>query len=451
MVVERGRILRADRKAGSRGISEGMRTTAALAIAPRLRLLPRDAAAETEALLGLAGWCMQFTPKVALQFAEALLLEISGSLKLFGGLERILESLKQGLEAMGFSAVLSVAPTAQAALWLARAGRHVVVGEYELRRVLDDLPLQALRLGDVSCELLDRLEIRTLGELLALPRDGMARRFGQPLLDALDRALGRQADPRSFFVPPPRFSAVLELPAEAIQAEALLFAARRLLVQLEGYLAARAGGIQAFTLRLFHREGNATELPTGLVTPSRNSEHFVQLLRERLGVTTLPAPVRSIALETDSILPFAGTALGLLADDRNTAGEWKRLIERLRSHFDAASVTGLGLVPDHRPEQASRLTALNDRQLPLCLGLSESTGERPFWLLETPRPIDEIGNVPHYDGPLALLSGPERIESGWWDGADVKRDYFVARNGSDALLWIYRERDSGWYLHGIFA
>lgn len=426
-----------------------MRATAALAIAPRLRILPRDAAAETEALLGLAGWCMQFTPKVALQFPEALLLEISGSLKLFGGLERILGSLKQGLTDLGFSAALAVAPTAQAALWLARAGRSAVVGDDDLRQALDDLPLEALRLGDASAELLDRLGIRTLGELLALPRDGVARRFGQPLLDVLDRALGDQADPRSFFIPPPRFFAALELPAEAIQAEALLFAAHRLLAQLEGYLAARAGGVQRFTLRLFHREGKATELPIGLVAPSRHSEHFVQLLRERLGVTTLPAPVRSIALEADGILPFAGTALGLLADDRNAAGEWKRLIERLRSHFDAAAVTGLGLVPDHRPEQASRSTRLNDRQLPF--DFNESAGERPFWLLETPRPIDEIGNVPHYDGPLALLSGPERIESGWWDGADVKRDYFVARNGSDALLWIYRERDNGWYLHGIFA
>ena len=90
---------------------------------------------------------------------------------------------------------------------------------------------------------------------------------------------------------------------------------------------------------------------------------------------------------------------------------------------------------------------LEERQLQLDFG------ERPFWLLESPRPLAEIGAVPHHDGPLELLVGPERIESGWWDGDDIARDYFVARMRSEALVWIYRERrgEGAWYLHGVFA
>ena len=430
-----------------------MRTTAALAVAPQLRLLPRDASAETEALLGLAAWCVQFTPRVALQFPEALLLEVSGSLKLFNGLRPILGALKQGLAEQGFTATIAVASTAEAALWLARAGRSDVPDAVDAdpEPAIAPLPLAVLRLDDKACELLDRLGVRTLGELIALPRDGVARRFGQTLLDTLDRALGRQADPRSFFSPPPRFFASLELPAEAVQSEALLFAAHRLLVQFEGYLAARSGGVQNFTLRLFHRGRKPTVLFIGLVSASRHAGHFAQLLRERLGATNLQAPVHSISLDADRIVPFCGTALGLLADDRNAAGEWERLIERLRSRLAADAVAGLKVAADHRPERASCTAAPGTRQLQLELTPGNSPGERPFWLLDTPRPIEEVSNVPQYEGPLALLSGPERIESGWWDGGDVKRDYFIARNSSDALLWIYRERGSGWYLHGIFA
>ena len=449
-IVEHGTVLRADRKASLRGIAQGMRTTAALAVAPQLRLVPRDAVAETEALLGLAGWCVQFTPKVAPRFPEALLLEVSGSLKLFGGLVPILDALTHGLARQGFTATIAVASTAEAALWLARAGRADIV-DGNPRSAIETLPLAVLRLDDKAVELLERLGIRTIGELMTLPRDGMARRFGPTLPDILERALGHQDDACSFFSLPPRFAATLELPAEAIQSEALLFAAQRLLVQLEGYLTARSAGVQSFTLRLFHRGRQPTLLGVGLVNASRNAAHFAQLLRERLGSTNLRAPVHSISLEAERIEPFAGTTLGLLPDDRNGAGEWERLIERLRSRFATEAVAALKVTADHRPERASCLAAPEGKQLRLELTPDHRPGERPFWLLDTPRPIEEIGNVPHYEGPLALLSGPERIESGWWDGADVKRDYFVARNNHDALFWIYRERGSGWYLHGIFA
>ena len=80
-------------------------------------------------------------------------------------------------------------------------------------------------------------------------------------------------------------------------------------------------------------------------------------------------------------------------------------------------------------------------------------GERPLWLLHRPRPLAEIGERPHHEGPLELLAGPERIESGWWDGDDAARDYFVARACNESLVWIFRDRrgEGGWYLHGVFA
>jgi protein ImuB len=448
-VVERERIVLADRKARSRGVREGMLVTAALALAPQLRTLVRDAAAETESLLGIAAWAAQFTPSVALDFPAGLALEVEGSLKIFGGLENILTRVREGLDAMGYSATVAAAPVAKAAGWLACSGTNGVIDASALRPSVEALPVSLLRCDEETLRALNALGVSTMGDLLALPREGIGRRFGQELLDELDRGLGTLADPRSYFVPPPRFHAVLELPAEVTHAEALLFAGRRLLTQLEGYLAARCGGVQRFNFRLAHREGPATEVTVGLVAPSRDSSHFALLLREQLGRLVLRDPVRSLVLQASDVMPLAGTAQSLLAEDKSAPGDWPRLIEKLRSRLGSESVQAIVATADHRPEKASRAHDPASKQL--RLELPQPPGERPFWLLDAPRPLEEIGAAPHYTGPLTLLAGPERIEAGWWDGEEAARDYFIARTPDDSLVWVYREPARGWFLHGLFA
>ena len=445
-IAERQRLLTCDAKAAARGLRSGLTVTAALALVPGLRLRERDAAAETEALLGIAAWAMQCTPSVALDFPDLVLLEVSGSLKLFGGLGEIAARLRQGLAAMGYSARLSAAPTARAASWFARSGKPCLIDDAALLEdELSALPLSVLQSGDE--EALSSIGAGNIGDLLALPRDGLARRFGQGLLAALDQALGRLPDPRGFCVLPEKFCAAIELPTEATQAEALLFAAQRLLAQLEGFLAARAAGTRRLLLNLSHRAAPATRIELGLVAACREAAHFALLLRERLQQTALPEPVRAIALEVQAIEALAHSNQNLFADELHQEGNWPRLIERLRSRLGAAAVHGIVLCADHRPERACAEAEPGARQLALDFDL------RPFWLLERPQALEESESVPCHHGPLKLLAGPERIESGWWDGADMARDYFIARAADEALLWVYRERSlaGAWYLHGIFS
>ncbi|MBE0614201.1 MAG: DNA polymerase Y family protein [Burkholderiales bacterium] len=445
-VAERQRILACDGKAAARGLRTGMPVTAALALAPGLRLRERDAAAETEALLGIAAWAMQCTPNVALDFPDLVLLEVSGSLKLFGGLGEIAARLRQGLDAMGYSARLAAAPTPRAAAWFARAGKPRLIADAGLlESELSTLPLSVLQNADE--EALASVGAGSIGDLLALPRDGLARRFGQGLLDSLDQALGRLPDPRGFCVLPEKFCAAIELPAEATQAEALLFAARRLLVQLEGFLAARAAGARRLSLSLTHRAAPATRIELGMVAACREAAHFALLLREQLQQTVLPEAVRALSLEVQAIEPLEHSNQNLFSDALHEEGNWPRLIERLRSRLGAAAVHGLALCADHRPERACTATEPGAKQLALDFDL------RPFWLLERPQALEETEAVPCHHGPLKLLAGPERIESGWWDGTDVARDYFIARTTEAALLWVYRERSpaGAWYLHGIFS
>lgn len=449
-VADGGRVIACDPQAEAFGVRPGMGLAAAWAFAPQLCVWPYDRAAERAALEGIAAWMCQFTPRVSLQPPQGVVAEIEGSLRLFRGAAALLERIRDGIEQMGFSALSAAAPTARGAWWFAGAGREVLVPDCAaLEAALDALPVAVACDGPDALGLLRDIGIATIGELRGLPREGIARRFGQALLDGLEQALGEAPEPRDFFVPPVCFAAQLELPGEVAHAEGVLFAARRLLVQLEGLLAARQAGVRRFLLKLLHREARPSVLEVGLVSPGRETERFVQLLRERLAMHALVAPVEAIRIEARDFVSLHEQTVDLFSGARSESEGWARLVERLRARLGGGAVHGLGLRPEHRPERAWRPLASGERPSPGSAG----TGARPLWLLEPPRRLKEKKGVPHDDGPLELLAGPERIESGWWDGDEIARDYFIARAPSAALLWVYRERGTAgaWYLHGVFA
>jgi len=355
-----------------------------------------------------------------------LLLEVEGSLRLFEGLERLLERLREGLDAMELTAQLAVAPVARAALWRARGNGAR----------LEEVPLEVT--GFDSGAFFRNIGISTVGELLKLPRDGLARRCGQALLDDLDRALGTVPEAREYFTPPPRFAAKLELPAEVIHANGLLFAARRLLVQLEGLLAARHAGVRAFTVFLCHPEAQSTAVEIGLASPAREAERLGQLLREKLATLSLARPVEAIRLEAGDFSPLHSRTAGMFGDALAEDEGWGRLAERLQARLGPDAVYGLATHPDHRPEYSWRRVEPGEwdpREF-------RHPGPRPLWLLQAPRPMRE--------DDLQLLAGPERIECGWWDGDEARRDYFIARFSDSSLGWVYREAGA-WFLHGLFA
>jgi len=376
-----------------------------------------------DALAPIAAWACQFTPRVSLEPPQELLLEVQGSLRLFGGFKSLRKKLQAGLGELGFGFNLAAAPTALAALWLAR-------GEGE---ALEALPVEVARFDS---EFFRSIGITTLGALLKLPREGLGQRCGAGVLEALDRALGVAPEPRAFFAPPPRFDARLELPAQVAHAEGLLFGARRLLAQLEGLLAARHEGIRGYRLILLH-ESESTTVEIGMASATRDAERLAQVLRERLGRMVLARPVEAIRLEAQGFTPLHGTSGSMFGDPAGEAEDWACLVERLRARLGHAAVCGLAAQPDHRPEHAWRRVEPGEwdpREAP-------APGPRPLWLMAATRLIENR---------FVLLAGPERIESGWWDGDEAKRDYFVARLPDASLAWIYREAGE-WYLHGVFA
>ena len=373
----------------------------------------------------IAAWACQFTPRVSLELPQALLLEVEGSLRYFGGEEAFLARLGEGLGELGFQASTGKAATPRAALWLSR-------GE---KQTLEDVPLEAICDGE-PLAFLKTIGLENFGDLARLPHEGLARRCGRRLLDDLDRALGAAPEPRAYFSPPPSFAARLELPAAVAHAEALLFAARRLLAQLEGLLAARQAGVRSFTLTLIH-EDEESKVEVGLASAARHAERLARLLQEKLSALQLRRPVQAIRLEARDFAPLAERSAGMFGDAGAEAEDWARVVERLRARLGHEAVSGLAAHPDHRPEHAWRRVEPGEwdpREF-------RPPGPRPLWLLE-PRPVPE--------NSFRLLAGPERIESGWWDGDEASRDYFVARLAGDSLAWIYRE-SGAWFLHGLFA
>jgi protein ImuB len=432
-----------------RGVQPGMSPAAASALAFDLQLVPRNLTAESAALERIAAWTVQFTPAVSIAEPGEILLEIAGSLKVFGGLKPLWNEVSQGLRALGYAASIACAPTPLAAQWFARAGLDVRLRHIDaLRMSLPELPLEVMHAPPEALALLQNVGARTVGDCLALPRDGVARRLGQALLDDIDRALGRLPDPRPFFTPPSVFKAAQPLPAPAQEAEMLLFAARRLLVELCGYLAATASGAQRLSFSFTHHAQAPTRITLSLVAATRDADHLTNVLRERLERTALPSPATDIALESELLLPLASRNLSLFPDAGQQEEAAAQLIERLRARLGEQAVLGLKRFADHRPECAWRTCQPGSKDASAAL-----IAGRPLWLLAAPRALSEDAAAPYYDGRLSLLAGPERIESGWWDGHDVTRDYFVASNAAEALLWIYRERDRGgrWFLHGFFA
>lgn len=473
----------------------------------------------------------RLTPRVSLDPPDGLLLEVKGSLHLFGGTEGLSREMAGECSGLGMPCTLAIAPTPLAALVLARAGRAYSEGERPRRKrgtagmpidtplVITDpaqligrlapLPLAVLRWPQDTLDRLARVGVRTIGEALRLPRAGFARRFGTAQLLTLDRLTGRTSDLKLRFEVRARFRRRRELLYELESHAALGAVLEPLLKELGEFLEARQCGVLALECRLQHRAVPPSRCVLRLAAPLADPRQLAALLGERLSALILPEPVRACELRSGPLVRRVLSSGGLWQPGEQGGGaaaQAPELIERLRARLGSEAVHGLRAIEDHRPEVAwatstiqsglqndSVRNAVNpmsaDRLFALPLSCSaqkagippswrnplgacaepwrsasgqnhfairsENAGpcRRPLWLLPKPRLLNERDGLPWRRGPLRLLGEAERIETGWWDGAEVARDYYTAVDRRGARLWVFREREPphGWFLHGVFG
>ncbi len=417
------------------------------------------APAPPEELQRLALRAQAFTPRVSLEPPDGLLLEVKGSLHLFAGVTGLKLAVTDECRHLGILSVVAFAPTPRAALALARAGRpHAVLDLSALTGALAPLSLATLGWPEDVLERLARSGVRTIGAAMRLPRAGFARRFGAAQLAALDALTGRTADLRDVVRARLRFRRRRELVCELENTCTILAALAPLLAELGTFLKARQCGVLEIECRLGHRHSPPTRCLMRLAAPVADAHRLGELLGERLAALTLPGPVSDCELRTDALVPHRPDCPHLWQPGEHGggfSGEASGLIERLRARLGDEAIHGLTLLEGHRPEKAWGKAA------PPAVGCSRTplrheparSHRRPLWLLPVPQSLAAEDGLPRRRGPLLLIGEPERIETGWWDGEEIARDYYTAADPHGVLLWVFREREAphGWYLHGVFG
>lgn len=440
------------------GIRPQQTVSTARALVSDLLVTPRQHAWEEETLKKVATIASQFTPMVCMD-SESVLLEISSSLKLFGGLGQLFSRLRSSLQESGLHALAGIAPTPLAACLFAKAritrpGVRGSLQSEDLPMRLADLPLALFGWPHAKLATLAQLGLTRIRDLADLPRAGLTRRFGKEIIHDLDRALGRIPDPRPAFVLPEHFSTRVEFMREVIHFEGLRFPIRRMLSELEQFLRARGAAISGWTLTFEHTRTLQSTIRITTQRPTRERERWENLLCERIARTPLSGEVSAMTLDCDAVQPLEEENLSWLPDAQKQAGKLGDLLERLSARLGDGCIYGIATREDHRPEHAwSRLATDSVHRSSTSSHPALPWPSRPLWLLPIPRALITRDQHPQNQGELSLLSGPERIECGWWDGQAALRDYFVAQNPVGEKVWIYRELKTPdtWFLHGLFS
>lgn len=538
-------VQHADALALERGVRIGMKRATALALAPDLLLAAADALRDTQALRAVAHVALAFSPSVTWATPAGLAarprssglasdthpapspalvgvrLEVQSCLRYFGGLPALLDRLRAALAPLGHTVRIASAPTALGAALLAAWRDDLALGPHTtahpaphtvtppvtpptghttgpnsapdaLQRLLDAVPLQLLGPGAQQLQALQGMGLHTLADLRALPRAGLARRFGPDLLTDIDRARGHAPEVHAWLTLPLSFASRIELLCRADTSAQVLAGAQVLLARLLAWAGARQARIVRFSLVMHHdvrrrRDSPDAEQPpehTTLVIapaePAADPRHLHSLLAEHLGRLPLAAPALELSLLCDQLSAGAPPNGELFASRASEREGLARLVDRLQARLGTAQVQCLAAVSDHRPEHSTRWQPADAARLGApaeataggrpaamtalaALAGAHRLAAQPLWLLPAPRALSERAQGPLLDGqPLQLLAGPERLESGWWDAqGPAVRDYFIAQTATGALAWIYRHRlpggeagqaaASGWFLQGLFA
>lgn len=453
-------------------IAAGMTVAEAVALERGLQLRKYDPEGDLQSLQQLSVWANRFSPVVALEdepVPQSLLLDVSGCAPLFRGEPPLLDLVARGLRRQGWRACVAIADTLGAAWALAHyGGSRSLAPPGRTEAMLRPLPVGALRLPAETVRCLNELGIGRIDELMDLPRSGVPARLGRAVLGRLDQALGRAAEVLIPYQPPPEIEASFAFEYATDQQEVLNHALDLLTDRIHERLRERHWGARRLECLLYHEMAEPSQIDVSLARPSRSTDHLRLLLRTRLEQVALPEPVSGVNLCVTAAEPLDDSQADLFDEERAAgARALSALIDQLSSRLGREAVTRPGLVPDAQPEYACRfdpaLSSHADQEPVTSLAPSYPGGppNRPVRLFPEPVPIPAMSVVP--EGPpiqfrwlgaeqrIARFWGPERIETGWWRGQDVHRDYYVVETTDGARFWIFRRRDDArWFLHGCF-
>lgn len=427
-------VLQCNDHARQAGVREGMNKKTAFCLLADCAIADYDLNSERQALQQQALQCYRYAAQISLQPPCGLLLEVGSMLAVFGGLDPYWQDCQTHLKQTGFQVQMSIGDTPGIARVLAQAGIELCTQDRQImQQALDTLTIDQLDLDSRARDKLKAMGIRDYRQLKTLPRRELGFRFGMAVVEQLDRLERDQRPPEQFHLPP-RFQQTIHLNYEAEHARGLLFPLKRILLTLESYLQSRQLLCDRLLIKLDHRDGRASLQTIPSVQGSFRQSDWLALLDTHLERTTLIDPVVSVTLRAKDFRPFDDDSKDFLGD-RFPQADANRMQSLLLARLGPDRVKKLAIQHDPRPEVASGLIdsqlqrhTLNPRQWPSML-----------W--PQPKAID----VNQY----RIVSGPERIEGGWWDARPTRRDYYIAEQ-KQAWYWLFRRDDGQWFLHGEF-
>jgi protein ImuB len=473
------RLVAVDVPAQALGLRVGMPLADARARFPALRVSEHEPDADQGMLERIADWCGRYTPQVALDPPDGLLLDITGCAHLFGGEEALASDLTARLNAQGFSVRLGVADTAGLAWALARFGDEPIAAPGARGTALASLPLAALRLDSETLQALARVGLKRVEQIMAQPRGPLAHRYGMMLIDRLDEALGLcdvPLNPRRV-IPP--YMAERRLAEPIVYEEDVLRLTRSLADRLSARLEESGEGGRLFALELFRVDGKVKRLEVAVSRAMRDPARVVRLFVERLANLNegLEADfgfdvVRLAALVTESIVPEMPTLDGAA----NTDAALDALGDCIGARLGGDAAWRVQPVDTHAPERAVKAIPLAATAIEAPSwedeerALYESGLLRPVRVFDRPEPIEAIAEVP--DGPPARFlwrrvwrrvvraEGPERIAPEWWRPGESRptRDYYRIEDERGRRYWVSCETvfrggqpELCWLMRGTFA
>jgi protein ImuB len=481
----RGVVLHALNGAARRvGLRRGQSHADARAICPDLVSATAEPPEEARALEALALWCERFSSLVAIDNAvpagEGLFLDMTGAAHLFGGEAALLREIVQRLRVAGIRARAALADTPGAAWGLARYGDTAIAlaPTGATRDAIADLPVKALRLNEAATRLLARFGLQRIGDLYALPRAGLARRFrgaeGLELVRRLDQALGVEAKPLKAQRPPPDYRAWQVFAEPLIEPDGVAFALPALVEGLAQQLERDGQGARRLALDAFRTDGRVVRLTAGLSAPSRTAAHLLCLLKEK-GLERLDLGFGADALMLTAITaePIAGAQGELDGDVKLAANALAGLIDRLSAKLGEGAVLRPQGVESHLPERSERWRPATPRP-PASVAVGPGR-PRPLLMFDPPEPVEAIADLPD-SAPsrfvwrraphrVAKAQGPERLGPEWWrlidaPGPHRTRDYYAIEDDAGRRFWLFRDglynREDidalpRWWMHGVWA
>lgn len=448
------KVYRMNEAAGKAGILLGSSVATATSLVPELLHYRRDCEAERKHLEKLVPIAYRCTPRVALSSPYDLKLEVSGSLKLFEGLNNIVQHLKRSLAKVGHTAQIGIAHTPAVARVFAHAHSVIAFTDYpdeatirsDSLEHLHTLSLKYSELKTTDVECMFNMGIRFFGELLDLPRGELRQRFSSDVLRYLSRLTGELAEPQQYVAPATQFTSVIHLLEPLLDKPSLSKPMEQLVIEMVHWLQSKQLGVVEATWQFTATDAQTITISCRFAYPRIDPQAILEFSELSLSERELPQEVLSLRLEATQVASLAKA--GALAKDLMGGYEVRPvlpedLLDRLTARLGPDSWELLCSHDDHRPEFA--WSPASDHSTSHKKSHHPSTeiaaNSRPLWLFARPLSVKSKD--------FEILQGPVRIEDGWWEDR-VQRDYFVGRHESGALCWLFND-EYGWFQHGYFA